>query len=82
MKYIYTFTFLIVFTAINQANACPNCRDATKGSPEASQADQYNEARAFNRSIYLMAGMPFALIGGIGLYLRSLLKKQIQNPLS
>jgi multiple sugar transport system substrate-binding protein len=36
--------FLALALHIN-ANACPNCRDATRNSPEASQAEQYNEAR-------------------------------------
>ncbi|NBR05609.1 MAG: hypothetical protein EBT92_07550 [Planctomycetes bacterium] len=61
------------------ANACPNCRDATKSSPEASQEEQYNEAKAFNKSIYLMAGMPFAIVTGFGIFLRKLLQKQKPN---
>lgn len=60
-------------------NACPNCRDATRNSPEASQEEQYNEAKAFNKSIYLMAGMPFAIVTGFGIFLRNLLKKTNKN---
>ena len=70
--------FLALALHLN-ANACPNCRDATRNSPEASQEEQYNEAKAFNKSIYLMAGMPFALVTGFGIFLRTLLKKQNQQ---
>lgn len=52
--------------SFQSATACPNCRDATKASPGASCESQFREAQAFNRSIYLMAGMPFMLLGGFG----------------
>ncbi|NBT63863.1 MAG: hypothetical protein EBT02_19075 [Planctomycetia bacterium] len=71
--------FLFLASQLN-ANACPNCRDATRNSPEASQEEQYNEAKAFNKSIYLMAGMPFAIVTGFGIFLRKLLKKNQQIP--
>ena len=70
--------FLDLALHIN-ANACPNCRDATRNSPEASQEEQYKEAKAFNKSIYLMAGMPFAIVTGFGIFLRKLLKNQSQQ---
>ena len=68
-----TFLFLI----LNQhATACPNCRESTKNTPGASIDEQYSEARAFNKSIYLMAGMPFAIVAGLGFFIRSLVVKQ------
>jgi len=70
--------FLSLMLLLN-AEACPNCRDATQNSPEASQIEQYNEAKAFNKSIYLMAGMPFAIVAGFGIFLRNLLKNQNQQ---
>lgn len=70
---------LLSLTLLLNAEACPNCRDATQNSPEASQADQYNEARAFNKSIYLMASMPFAIVAGFGIFLRKMLKNQNQQ---
>lgn len=78
--FIKTFLAGALFLASQLSiNACPNCRDATRNSPEASQEEQYNEAKAFNKSIYLMAGMPFALVTGFGIFLRTLLKKQNQQ---
>ncbi|MSR33029.1 MAG: hypothetical protein EXR99_16175 [Gemmataceae bacterium] len=54
--------------------ACPNCRDATAATPGATSVEQSQEACAFNRSIYLMAGMPFLLVGGFGIVLTRRLK--------
>lgn len=64
-----TLAILFVFLVLEckSANACPNCRDATKASPGASSESQFREAQAFNRSIYVMAGMPFILLGGFSL---------------
>jgi hypothetical protein len=79
---IFVKTFLAgsLFLASQlSAIACPNCRDATRNSPEASQEEQYKEAKAFNKSIYLMAGMPFAIVTGFGIFLRKLLKNQSQQ---
>lgn len=64
-----TLAILIVFLFLEwqSASACPNCRDATKATPGASSESQFREAQAFNRSIYVMAGMPFILLGGFSL---------------
>jgi hypothetical protein len=35
-------------------------------SSGAEEEDQYRVARAYNNSIYLMAGMPYLLLGGVG----------------
>ncbi len=50
--------------------ACPSCRDAVPSTTDAEEDDQTREARAYNSSIYLMAGMPYLLLGmvGVGLY--------------
>lgn len=78
--FIKTFLAGTLFLASQlNANACPNCRDATRNSPEASQEEQYSEAKAFNKSIYLMAGMPFAIVTGFGIFLRRLLKNQSEQ---
>jgi len=64
-----TLAILFVFLVLEckAASACPNCRDATKATPGASTESQFREAQAFNRSIYVMAGMPFILLGGFSL---------------
>ena len=63
-----------------RALACPNCKDAIVESGEATdEEDPLREARAYNRSIYLMVGMPYLLltIGGFAVYrgLRATQKK-------
>jgi hypothetical protein len=42
--------------------ACPNCQEAIASSADAS-SDPAREPRAYNHSIYLMAGMPYLLLG-------------------
>lgn len=43
--------------------SCPNCKDAVAFVED---DDPLREARAYNRSIYLMVGMPYALVGLCG----------------
>jgi hypothetical protein len=42
--------------------ACPNCQEAIASSADAT-SDPAREPRAYNHSIYLMAGMPYLLLG-------------------
>ena len=53
--------FLALALHIN-ANACPNCRDATRNSPEASQEEQYNEAKALTKAFTLWLACPSLLL--------------------
>jgi len=48
-------------------SACPSCADAVPDTSGAEALDQEREARAYNHSIYLMVGMPYLLLGGLGL---------------
>ena len=63
-----------------KAMACPNCRDATKATPGASSESQFREAQAFNRSIYVMAGMPFVLLGGFSLAFYRMSRSNPSSP--
>jgi len=47
------------------ARACPNCQEAIASSANAG-SDPAREPRAYNHSIYLMAGMPYLLLGLLG----------------
>jgi hypothetical protein len=47
------------------ARACPNCQEAIASSANAA-SDPAREPRAYNHSIYLMAGMPYLLLGLLG----------------
>jgi hypothetical protein len=42
--------------------------------------DPLQEARAYNRSIYLMAGMPYLLLGIVGFKVYRELKKRAAKP--
>lgn len=46
--------------------ACPLCRDAVPSSTSAEDEDPSRLARAYNRSIYLMVGVPYLLVGAVG----------------
>ena len=67
LKITLAILFVFLVPECKSVNACPNCRDATKATPGASSESQFREAQAFNRSIYVMAGMPFVLLGGFSL---------------
>lgn len=46
--------------------ACPMCQEAIPNSSSVEDEDQARLARAYNRSIYLMVGMPYLLVGAVG----------------
>jgi hypothetical protein len=48
------------------ARACPLCQEAVPSTSGAEEEDQARLARAYNRSIYLMLGMPYFLVGVVG----------------
>src|SRR5438105_4808415 len=57
----------VCFLAPNAVRACPLCRDAVTKTSDADEDDQYREAAAYNNSIYLMIGMPYLMVGGLGI---------------
>lgn len=57
---------LLSAAAPRAARACPLCADAATASSGADEDDAMREARAYNNSIYLMAGMPYLMFGGVG----------------
>jgi hypothetical protein len=48
------------------AVACPACAEAVPATSGAEVEDQVRLARGYNHSIYLMAGMPYFLLGTVG----------------
>jgi hypothetical protein len=68
----YTFwlaiALLLAAAAPRVARACPLCADAATASSGADEEDATREARAYNNSIYLMAGMPYLMLGGVGFW--------------
>ena len=80
LKITLAIFFVFLVLECKSANACPNCRDATKATPGASSESQFREARAFNRSIYVMAGMPFVLLGGFSLAFYRMSRSNPSSP--
>jgi hypothetical protein len=74
---ILAVTLLLAPTA---ARACPACADAVPASSGAEEDDQAREARAYNQSIYLMVGMPYLLVGGLGFMVYRSLRHKPAEP--
>jgi len=58
------------------AGACPTCRDAVAQTSAAEEADQLREAQAYNRSVYLLLGVPYLALGVVGF----LVYRGLQRP--
>jgi hypothetical protein len=67
--------------AAGSLSACPSCRDAVPSTSDADEDDAMRESRAYNNSIYLLAGMPYLLLGvvGFGVYRYSRKKSSRDN---
>jgi len=68
MKWLWLVLALVLVAGLaapKAAQACPSWKDAIASSG-AEDADPLQEATAYNRSIYLMLGMPYLLLTGIG----------------
>lgn len=46
--------------------ACPMCQEAVPNSTSTEDEDPARLALAYNRSIYLMVGVPYMLLGAVG----------------
>ncbi len=57
---------LTVWCLVPTVRACPMCQEAVPNTSSVEEEDQARLARAFNNSILLMVGMPYALVGGVG----------------
>jgi hypothetical protein len=56
---------LALLTLTPGVRACPLCQETATTAVESSD-DPLREARAYNRSNFLMLGMPYLLLGVIG----------------
>src|SRR5258706_16371813 len=66
-KTLFSVLAAAVLLLPRPALACPSCADAVTDTSGADAVDQERESAAYNRSIYLMVGMPYLLLGGLGL---------------
>lgn len=58
-------TLLAMFLAAPSVYACPLCKEAI-ASPGSGDDEINNAPAAYNTSIYLMAGVPYVLLGSVG----------------
>jgi hypothetical protein len=61
------FTVAAILGAAAPALACPNCKEANSAGV-ADSDDPLAEARAWNRSIYFMIGVPYTMFAIGGFY--------------
>jgi hypothetical protein len=61
------------------ASACPMCAEAVPDTSAAEAKDAERESTGYNQSIYLMAGMPYLLLGGMGLLIYRGYRRQAKN---
>jgi hypothetical protein len=67
---------MLTLTCAPLVHACPMCADAVTAGSGAEEDDAQREARAYNDSIYLMAGMPYVLLGGFSYWVYRGLRRQ------
>jgi hypothetical protein len=72
-------TLLVNLALPVAALACPNCQDAIASAANAGGEDPLREPRAYNHSIYLMAGMPYLLLGFLGVMIYRTARKSTSN---
>jgi hypothetical protein len=66
---LWLLVALLLTLAIPRAvRACPLCAEAATAGSGADEDDALREAHAYNDSIYLMAGMPYLMLGGVGFW--------------
>jgi hypothetical protein len=68
---IYVVIYLLVgfFGLSNTLLACPLCKEAISTPGEGEEEEINNAPAAYNMSIYLMAGTPYLLLGGVGFFI-------------
>ncbi len=54
---------LVLLAPVGAVHACPSCNEAVPANSGAEDDEQARLSRAYNRSIYLMVGMPYFLLG-------------------
>jgi hypothetical protein len=71
MKHLAFALTLAAFAAARPAWACPSCKETAEAAIDSSadeNDDPLAEARAYNRSIYFMLAVPYAIVGFGGFY--------------
>jgi hypothetical protein len=67
---------LVTMISPHTVRACPMCSEAVPATSSAEDDDAVRESRAYNNSIYLMAGMPYLLLGSFSAWVYKGLKRQ------
>jgi hypothetical protein len=77
---LFGLVFVTLLVMPRMATACPMCSEAVPDTSGAEALDAERESQGYNRSIYLMAGMPYLLLGGMGLLIYRGYRRQAQEP--
>ncbi len=83
MRIRSTLLGLLLFALLllpRSASACPMCGEAVPDTSGAEALDAERESQAYNHSIYLMVGMPYLLLGGMGLLIYRGYRRQALEP--
>jgi hypothetical protein len=72
----------IIVLSPNAVRACPMCSEAVTATSGAEETDAMREARAYNNSVYLMAGVPYLMLGSFSFWVyRGIRRKAIAELL-
>ena len=66
-RVVYGLTLVAALGAAAPARACPLCKESASTGIDDGD-DPLREARAYNRSIYLMLAVPYTIVGLAGFY--------------
>jgi hypothetical protein len=73
MRFLLLSTALLLVLGfccpVGTLQACPLCKDAISSPGNGEDEEINNTPAAYNNSIYLMAGMPFLLLGSVGYFI-------------
>jgi methyl coenzyme M reductase gamma subunit len=70
------FALVLAAACPRAARACPMCSEAVPATSGAEEDDATREARAYNNSIYLMAGVPYLMLSGFSIWVYRGLRRQ------
>lgn len=66
LRFVATVALLVAAMFASEAQACPNCRDSLPNGKVKDGIAEPQVARGYAWSIYLMIGVPFAMVATLG----------------
>jgi hypothetical protein len=77
---LLVLALMLIALGTGTARACPMCSEAVPATSGADEDDAMREARAYNNSVYLMAGMPYLMLGGLSIWVYRGIRRQPLTP--